>query len=376
MKVSQPSAKMGRKPFVPPPIPLERPAIKELKKQEYLVMKLRSDPADANSQTYDLTIQFFRTGTPEEWLLFQRDLNRVFTAQNITTVPQKLTMIRLLITGDTLAVFNNDAAEHGYDTNATFLHCLQDVTNHIFPQRALSFQKRYMRRYLRKPKEMSTREFAARISELNQYLKQFPPFEDNQEIDDEEIIDIIEFGIPSSWQKNMVLQGFDPMESTLADLVAFCERHEFTESNLDKNDNDNTKNKGKNSNDLDQKPPAKGGNVKVSNKRSDKFCDLHQSYGHSTAECKVVQAQIKKMRSNYETGQNAGKKYPSKETKATVMSLVEKSVKASMKKLMNNNKKRKLSETNFNIETSEKEGETFDIDDFEDLVLSSDEEDS
>ena len=74
----------------------------------------------------------------------------------------------------------------------------------------------------------------------------------------------------------MVLQGFDPMESTLADLVSFCERHEFTESNLDKNDNDNTKSKGKNSNDLDQKPPAKGGNAKGSNKCSDKFCDLHQ----------------------------------------------------------------------------------------------------
>ncbi len=63
MKVSQPSANTGRKPFVPPPIPLERPTVKELKKQEYLTMKLRSDPADANSQTYDLTIQFFRTGT-------------------------------------------------------------------------------------------------------------------------------------------------------------------------------------------------------------------------------------------------------------------------------------------------------------------------
>ena len=37
------------------------------------------------------------------------------------------------------------------------------------------------------------------------------------------------------------------------------------------------------------------------------------------------------------------------------MSLVEKSVKASMKKLLHNSKKRKLSETNFNIEASEKE---------------------
>ena len=77
MKVSPPSANTGRKSHARPPIPLERPAVKELKKQEYLTMKLRSDPADANSQTYDLTIQFFRTGTPEEWLLFQRDLHRV-----------------------------------------------------------------------------------------------------------------------------------------------------------------------------------------------------------------------------------------------------------------------------------------------------------
>ena len=229
MKVSQPTAKTGRKPFVPPPISLEQPVVKELKKQEYLTMKLRSDPVDANSQIYDLTIQFFRTGTPEEWLLFQRDLNRVLVGQNITTGQGKFTMIRRLITGDTLAVFNKAAQEHGNETNVTFLQCLQDVTNHIFPQCALSFQKRYMRRYLRKPRDMPTREFVARISEMNEYLKQFPPFEDNQAIDDEEIIDIVEFGIPSSWQKSMVLQGFDPMENSLADLVAFCKRHKFTE---------------------------------------------------------------------------------------------------------------------------------------------------
>jgi hypothetical protein len=254
VKVSQPNTKTGRKPFVPPPIPLERPAVKELKKQEYLTMKLRSDPTDANSQTYDLTIQFFRTGTPEEWLLFQRDLHRVLTGQNITTGPQKFTMIRRLITGDTLAVFNKAAQEHGNETNATFLRCLQDVTNHIFPQRALAFQKRYMRRYLRKPKDMTTREFAARLSELNQYLKQFPPFEDNQEIDDEELIDIMEFGIPNSWQTNMVLQGFDPLDNTLADLVAFCKRHEFMEVNSEKNNIDNAKPKGKGSGDSDKKP--------------------------------------------------------------------------------------------------------------------------
>lgn len=48
-----------------------------------------------------------------------------------------------------------------------------------------------------------------------------------------------------------------------------------------------------------------------------------------------------------------------------------------MKKILSNTKKRKLNETNFNIEeASEKEGETFDIDDFENLDLSSNDESS
>ena len=76
---------------------------------------------------------------------------------------------------------------------------------------------------------MTTREFAACISELNQQLKQFLTFEDNQDRDEDEIIDILQFGIPQSWQNKLVPKRSNPMESTLAELVVdFCERHEFT----------------------------------------------------------------------------------------------------------------------------------------------------
>jgi hypothetical protein len=84
------------------------------------------------------------------------------------------------------------------------------------------------------------------------------------------------------------------------------------------------------------------------------------------------------MRSSWEQKGTNNKKFASgKGTKASLMSRVEKSFKASMKKLLSNNKKRKLNETNFNIdEASDKEGERFDIDDFENLEISSDDESS
>jgi hypothetical protein len=44
---------------------------------------------------------------------------------------------------------------------------------------------------------------------------------------------ILENGVSNTWSKNMDLQGFDPMESTVNYIVAFCERHEFTEGTLD-----------------------------------------------------------------------------------------------------------------------------------------------
>jgi hypothetical protein len=53
-----------------PPIPLDRPVKRELEKGDYLVYKLRNDPADPTSGGYNLTILYFRDGTREQFLRF------------------------------------------------------------------------------------------------------------------------------------------------------------------------------------------------------------------------------------------------------------------------------------------------------------------
>ena len=79
---------------------------------------------------------------------------------------------------------------------------------------------------MRKPADMPIKDFMSRLTEINSYLEFFPPFEANQPLPQDELVDIGEFAIPMSWQKQMVLQGFEPSEHDTSDLVDFCDRFE------------------------------------------------------------------------------------------------------------------------------------------------------
>ena len=98
---------------VAPPIPLERPEIRELEKGEYQSYKLRNDPTNENSPTYELSIPYFATGSPEEWLRFLKNLTKVFTGQNVTDGPGKYTVMKRLLEGEALSVFELAETESG-----------------------------------------------------------------------------------------------------------------------------------------------------------------------------------------------------------------------------------------------------------------------
>ena len=109
---SKPDAGNGTmaKRCVIPPIPLERPAKKDLQLGEYQTYKLCNNPTEENSAVYKLSVPYFWTGTCKEWLLFWRNLNKVITGQNVTGDPGRFTVARRLLEGDALTAFNNVAA--------------------------------------------------------------------------------------------------------------------------------------------------------------------------------------------------------------------------------------------------------------------------
>ena len=216
----------SKKAHIKTPIPLERPKERKYQKHEYISFKLKNNPGQANSGEYEFTIPFFHTGSPEETILLVQNITKIFLGLELTTGSAQYVIVRRILKGDALAAFNRFATDHGAETGAHMKQCLNDLIEHILPKRALTYQKRAMRRFMRKPHEMSMRDFMARLTEINSYLKYFPPFAANAELPMDELVDIGEFAVPLSWQREMVLQGYEPADHDTDELVNFCDRLE------------------------------------------------------------------------------------------------------------------------------------------------------
>eukprot|EP00957_Ditylum_brightwellii_P156710 11928196-Ditylum_brightwellii.AAC.1 len=82
---------------------------------------------------------------------------------------------------------------------------------------------------------MSMKEWVARVSELNGYLKDFPAHNGNptQPLDADELLDILEYRLPASWCREFTVQGFDPVDQGLQQFVEFCTRLESCEPSKD-----------------------------------------------------------------------------------------------------------------------------------------------
>ena len=93
-----------------PPIPIEK-KIKDLKKGEYVTVKCKTDPSSASSTSYEINVQIFNSGTPEEFLRWMKNFYRAATGQGATTGPTKFALARRLLEGRTLTAFENAAKD-------------------------------------------------------------------------------------------------------------------------------------------------------------------------------------------------------------------------------------------------------------------------
>eukprot|EP00957_Ditylum_brightwellii_P113913 8683976-Ditylum_brightwellii.AAC.1 len=200
-----------------PIIPFMRLEPRNLERGQFHTYKLRTTPVDATSPVYKLYVPFFDEGTPEEWIKFRCGLAAVLKGQNVTLVPVSYAVAKALLKGDTLTVFEQAEIARGNQTMPHFNKCLDDVAEHVFPKKAGQIQKCYMQRNLQFTKDLTMKEWVAQVQELNRYLKDFPVHNANltQPLDEDELLGILEFGVPASWRREFTVQGFNLVDQGL-----------------------------------------------------------------------------------------------------------------------------------------------------------------
>ncbi len=303
---ASPSPTLSKPPKVVAPIPLERHVPMTATKEEVILLELVTTPGNADSKKYKVGVRIYRSGPVEQFLVWRKALDEVFKGLEVTDAAWMVGMARRLLEGDALANFNNFVVLRGDNSVNKFKLVLKDLTAYVMPRKALRLQKRFMRRFLRKPLHMKIREFVARVQELNQYLTYFPPGGDNQRLSQDDLLELLESSIPNTWQREFTRTGYDPVDGTIADFVDHCERVEVTE---DVSGHNKPSNKSKSSN-----KEAKGsktsphrsgvttkGSVRNAKSSEEAYCPLHgPNGGHTLGQCHVMRAQAERMRTMHQ----------------------------------------------------------------------------
>jgi hypothetical protein len=217
---------------------------------------------------------------------------------------------------------------------------------------------------------MSVRQYYQNLYRINnQEIPNLPPFGEHQNFREDEFIDIILYGTPGSWAREMERQGFDPMDHTAEEVVAFMEQLESAESH----EKTATKVEAKKSDKSSSKKKSKEG----SSKKETKYCEIHGHCAHSTEECRSKNKRYKTDKSDSKNG-NKNKTWKRNANEETLVSkkelavLIKKAVKKEVSTKENKKRKSSDDEEGFLVECLSKPLDGFNYKDMENLNIDDD----
>ncbi len=109
--------------------------------------------------------------------------------------------------------------------NRGYIAAVNALVTKIFPMEALNKQKSYMNWHLHKPMEIKVCFYEERMQLLNTYLKEFPPFNNNQSLLENAVVEMIAYhGLPHTWEDFLLMQDFDEQEGNIATLLDISQR--------------------------------------------------------------------------------------------------------------------------------------------------------
>ena len=234
--------------YLIPPLPLVEDAKDKDEKPKAtdvieFVLKQRAG-STATAPTYKLKVTRFCEGTVSEWIDFRKAISELWRQNGITNMQDRVANISTILRGDSLTGFEEKIQELTTTTDEsgvlvtievtdeTVTASLNAVAQMVFPFRALETQKQWMRRRMRKPKELSIRKTVAAVGRLNNSLPLFPNGKESDKFTPGEILEILEWSIPEVWRTKFDLAGYVPTEFTKEKFMTECEAVERNEPKL------------------------------------------------------------------------------------------------------------------------------------------------
>jgi len=313
-------------------LPLVEAPPKKLPKDRYAVFKLQTDPGVAGSSTYDVSIAFCdQTNTVREAIKARSEILRVAAGNNVADAAgldnlakavyrgacltaynfsRESERLRLEATAHTAAVVAENrrraaaapvqaAMTEAQETvfraalaaQAITVDCVHNglfgAINSVCPHNTLERIKRYLRRQCRKPADMKVREYAVRLSYINEMeIPMLPPrYNNTQALSDNELVEILTYGLPKSWTKRAIADRFDPYNKTLGQCVTYFEAIEASE--------DFSPERAVQSKASAASKKSKKDNNKKKSYDSSKKCPIHGP-GHSAEECRTLKNLVDK----------------------------------------------------------------------------------
>ena len=236
-KNDKPTKKAPLLPLVPDPLD-------EMSSENSISYSLRTDPTDADSSTYKKYVRVLDgSENPRTVLKWAADTAQVLRGLNVTNGPNQYQMLGDQMTSSALAIFRQKAETLGVAAKAAAVtaepdatarrtiqnsdwtqhltadmvkDCKKEVVASLLPSKIVAMVKRYLRRECRKPSDMKVRTYYQHLIRINNdELPALPPFRPDQNLQDDEIIDILMYGTPKSWTREMDRQGYDPLTKTV-----------------------------------------------------------------------------------------------------------------------------------------------------------------
>ena len=344
-------------------LPLVPEQVEVAAKADLAQVDLLSDPNDTTSTKVKFAFKIIEgaVNPPREVLQWRRNVERAFVGLSCTTGTAQHQMVQQFCRGTALSTYNNAvdqlylngkandikaqkmrskpmmAQTHRvslifkrqlslpkrklkksiWQTSEMDIIMVEQALNHmmttLLPNKILQRVKRYLRREARKPYDMDVKTYYMHIQRINgEEIPHLPPnFEKDQSLGKDEIVDILLFGTPKSWQKEMDRQGFDPLVHEPNEVVDFMERIE----NAEEHDHDKKTVKVAAKNDKKRNGNNNNNKNDSNGTKGSKYCMLHGNNNtHDTTECKSLQAHAKKLKD--EKGSNGKSKNKSWQNKS------------------------------------------------------------